>query len=195
MKIKLTLTEDMLATRPADDEVFDSYVATKAPDDDKRKEELGTLESVEERGTTVFPRDENGAFLWDYQIKGFLKEGGDIMRQALGGGKGSKWGAIKKKMDNMAFVLPRRVYIQGMNGDAEFCQRPLRAQTMQGERISLARSEVAPEGCVREFEIDRPLGDKIITDEMLGLILDYGKHKGLGQWRNSGKGRFSWEKV
>jgi hypothetical protein len=23
--------------------------------------------------------------------------------------------------------------------------------------------------------------------------LDYGKLRGLGQWRNSGKGRFSWE--
>nr|DAT50795.1 MAG TPA: hypothetical protein [Caudoviricetes sp.] len=33
------------------------------------------------------------------------------------------------------------------------CQRPLRAQTAQGERVSLANSEEIPAGSTCEFEI------------------------------------------
>ena len=78
------------------------------------------------------------------------------------------------------------------SGPVGECQRPLRAQTAQGERVALAHSETVPAGTVVEFEI------LAFTDEMEALArecLDYGEFRGIGQWRNSGKGRFEWEEI
>ena len=72
------------------------------------------------------------------------------------------------------------------------CQRPLRASTAQGERIALAHSEAVPVGSFIEFEIT--LLDEA-HEKAVVEWLDYGRLRGLGQWRNSGKGRFKWEEV
>ena len=37
-----------------------------------------------------------------------------------------------------------------------------------------------------------------LTDDLMNTViewLDYGKFNGLGQWHNSGKGRFIWEDI
>lgn len=77
-------------------------------------------------------------------------------------------------------------------GDIGDCQRPLRAQTMQGERVTLANSETIPAGSTLEFTV------VCFDDKDMKLVcewLDYGVWRGLGQWRNSGKGKFTWEKL
>ena len=71
-------------------------------------------------------------------------------------------------------------------------QRPLRAQTPQGERVSLACSERIPEGASCEFKITCLIDD---DTKLVEEWLDFGKRNGLGQFRNAGNGRFSWEKV
>lgn len=79
-----------------------------------------------------------------------------------------------------------------LNGEMGNCQRPLRAQTMQGERVALANSEAIPAGSSIEFDIVMlDPGDKAMIEEWL----DYGSLNGIGQWRNSGKGAFTWEHV
>ena len=72
------------------------------------------------------------------------------------------------------------------------CQRPLRAQTAQGERISLANSETVPAGATCEFTVIcmKPDLMKVVKE-----WLSYGVAHGTGQWRNSGKGRFTWEEL
>jgi hypothetical protein len=63
---------------------------------------------------------------------------------------------------------------------------------MQGERVSLASSEEIPAGAVIEFDIT------MLEDSLYDAIvewLDYGRYSGIGQWRNSGRGRFIWELV
>ena len=72
------------------------------------------------------------------------------------------------------------------------CQRPLRAQTAQGERVALAFSDEAPAGTFVEFEIENLGGAQ---EGAIVEWLDYGKLRGIGQWRNSGKGRFEWEEI
>ena len=47
-----------------------------------------------------------------------------------------------------------------------------------------------PEGSTAEFEI-QCLDPKL--EDMVRECLDYGAMRGLGQWRNSGKGRFVWD--
>ena len=72
------------------------------------------------------------------------------------------------------------------------CQRPLRAQTPQGERVSLAMSEQAPAGAVCEFKV---VCLSNAHEAAVREWLDYGKWSGIGQWRNSGKGRFCWAEI
>ena len=77
-------------------------------------------------------------------------------------------------------------------GDIGLCERPLRASTPQGERVALAISEEIPAGATMEFTIT------CMDEKDLKLVrewLDYGYYRGLGQWRNSGKGRFLWAEV
>lgn len=72
------------------------------------------------------------------------------------------------------------------------CQRPLRAQTPQGERVSLSCSETLPAGSTCEFTVVCMVDDDI---EIIKEWLDYGAYHGAGQWRNSGKGKFTWEEI
>jgi hypothetical protein len=201
MKVILTLTDEMLGTKASDLEIFDTWIASKAQDDEHRKTELENAEEAAEReksGTTVFHRNKKTGKIgiYAYQIKGFLKEAAEAanrfdkeLRNNL-----EKLAAYKKKIDQCVFVQPDWIDIQMPKGEETgSCQRPLRAQTAQGERVTLVNSESVPVGSTLEFEI------KVMSKELLPYIefyLNYGCLRGLGQWRNSGKGRFTFvEKV
>lgn len=100
--------------------------------------------------------------------------------------------AYKKAIDGLIFVSPREIPYNLHGLKMGFCERPLRAQTTMGERVSIAKSESVPAGATAEFEIEC-LDEKL--EDMVRECLDYGAKRGLGQWRNSGKGRFEWEEV
>ena len=91
------------------------------------------------------------------------------------------------------FVKERRIpFILPDGEEIGDCQRPLRAQTAQGERISLANSETVPAGTQVEFTI------MVMVDSLMKNViewLDYGQLNGIGQWHNSGKGRFTWTDI
>jgi hypothetical protein len=74
-------------------------------------------------------------------------------------------------------------------GNIDYLQRSLRAMTAQGPRVSLAKSEVLPEGTTFSFTIE-VLDNSPLKEEHIKEILSYGVLKGLGQWRNAGYGRF-----
>ena len=103
--------------------------------------------------------------------------------------KSSKIKAYKKIIDGLIFASPRMIPLE-IEGGIGNCQRPLRAQTAQGERVSLANSEELPAGTTAEFFVD--LFDDA-HEELVLEWLEYGKLRGLGQWRNSGKGRFEFD--
>lgn len=160
----------------------------------KREEEvaaIGVEESIE-KAMTVFPRDESGnPILFDYQVKGFFKDACGVLRQ-VPGTKSSKLTAFKKKIDGLVFVSPRMIPLDIPDGKLGTCERPLRAQTAQGDRVALANSETAPAGTIIEFEIQS------LNKDMLPIVrewLDYGILRGIGQWRNSGKGKFLWMEI
>lgn len=193
LRVRITTTEEMLGTASANPEIHDEFIASNAPDAPSREEEVAALgtEAVIEKSKTIFPKDESGRpFLWDYQIRGFFKDACGALRR-VSSTKSSKLKAYKKEIDGLIFVSPRKVAISfpGTIGD---CQRPLRAQTAQGERVALANSEAIPAGAVIEFTVET------LVPEDLAYVrewLDYGVFRGLGQWRNSGKGRFTWEEI
>lgn len=190
MKVRLTFMEEVLGTASNDKEIHAEFIASKAPDAPTREEEIAAI-GVEEaiaKGKTVFPKDENGhPFLYDYQIKGFFKNAAKAFGYV---GGSSKLTAYKSKIDNLVFVNERKIpFILQDGAEVGDCQRPLRAQTAQGERISLANSETVPAGTQVEFTIT------VLVDALMSHViewLDYGKLNGIGQWHNSGKGRFTW---
>lgn len=193
IKCKLTFTEEILGTASNNPEIHSEFIASKAPDAMSTKEEIAAIGADEyiEKSMTVFPRNSDGQpILFDYQIKGFFKDACGVLRKVTGS-KASKIKAYKKEIDGLLFIYPRMIPLN-LSGEMAECQRPLRAQTAQGERIALSHSEAAPAGTSIEFQI------KCLTKDMYDLALEslaYGEMRGIGQWRNSGKGRFIWELV
>lgn len=192
LKIKVTFTEELLGTASANPEIHREFIAAHAPDAQSREEEVEAIgaEEVFEKGMTVFPRVDGKPIAWDYQWKGFLKDAVGMLRKVTGS-EASKVKAYKKEIDGLIFVTPRAIPIE-FQGEMGLCQRPLRGQTAQGERIALATSESIPAGATMTFTF------MFLTDAHEKLVreaLDYGALRGFGQWRNSGKGRFTWEEV
>ena len=98
---------------------------------------------------------------------------------------------VEKQIDGLVFVTPRMIEIK-FDGEIGNCQRPLRGQTAQGERIALANSETIPAGATAEFTVHCMCDDDV---ELVKEWLEYGRWHGLGQWRNSGKGAFTYEII
>lgn len=192
MKVRLEFLEEVLGTASADPEIHETYIASNAPDAPTRKEEVEALgaEEVFEKSMTIFPKENGIPFLWDYQIKGFFKDSCGMMRKVTGS-VSSKMKAYKKEIDGLIFVKERKIPFR-FDGKIGICQRPLRAQTAQGERIALSSSETIPAGAAIEFEIEC-----LVDSDMNAVVewLDYGKQRGIGQWRNSGKGKFVWKSI
>ena len=190
-KVRITFTEHVLGTASANPEIHAEFIASKAPDAMSRDEEVAAIgaDEVFEKGMTVFPRDAEGnPIAWDYQWKGFFKDAAGSLRK-VPGTVCSKVKAYKKEIDGLIFPEPRMIPIE-FDGEMGICQRPLRGQTAQGERVALASSECIPAGAVMTFQI-RLLVDE--HEQWVREMLDYGALRGFGQWRNSGKGRFTYE--
>jgi hypothetical protein len=191
IKVKITLAEEALGLCCGNPDVHMDYIASKNPNADLINEEVDavSLADAVEKGKTVFARTEDGIpCFFDYQIKGFLKDSCGALRE-VPRTVCSKVKAYKKKIDGLVFVSPRKIPIN-FSGEIGDCQRPLRADTAMGPRVALANSETVPAGAEMEVLFT------CLTRDMHAMVLeclDYGQLRGLGQWRNSGKGRFTYE--
>ncbi len=219
---RLTFTEDLLGTAPSDPEIYRKYIATKAPDAPKVEDEVASVgvDEMVEKGMTIFARDKDGnPHLWDYQIKGFFKGACGFLRTVEKADddeeestdkasdkaadaeakkkkkrpayESGKLTSYKTKIDGLIFVFPRKIMIS-MADEMDNCQRPLRTSGPTGDRVALANSEAVPAGSYIDIEI-RMLDDH--HEKLIREWLDYGIYSGLGQWRNSGKGRFTWVEI
>lgn len=177
-EFKIELLSKMLGTVPKNKEVYAAYIATK----DKEKEEVETVEEIEEKGWTGFHQDDNGLFLYNYMVLGFLKSACEV---AQAGGIIKKIPAYKKWLDKIIVIEPRRLYFGTYEADG-IMERPLRAMTAKGERISVARSDYMAEGKVLEFVVKIIPNKCGIDVKTIETLLQYGEVCGLGQWRGSG---------
>jgi len=75
MKVKIKTKTELLGTVPKDPEVYASWIETKKPAE-IQENESENVEKIEEKGWTGFMKDENGLFIYEYMIKGFLKNAG-----------------------------------------------------------------------------------------------------------------------
>lgn len=215
LKVRLTLKNELLGSQPGNPELHADYIASKAPDYASMEEEIAAIgvDAEIEKSMTVFHRKDDVPCIMDYMVIGFFKSAAqyynrmtesevyDICKVKLPPIK-----AFKKEIGGMIFVYndengtlsygdPGSRFLKLVlpeGAEIGSRQRPLRAQTPQGDRVALANSESVPAGTTITFTI-RVLSDKL-TKYVEGWMV-YGKYKGLGQWRNSGKGSFTFEKI
>src|SRR5262245_3914079 len=185
-RVTLTFTEPVLGTAPRNQEVYSDYIASRAPTETDTTDELATLVEPEKIGT-AFHRHQGQPCLFDYHIRGFFKEAASaLVRSKDNGLQTTKLKAFRKAVDNLVFVRPRIIpLVLPAGATTDEVERPLRAQTAQGERVALARSERAPAGTTATFTV-HVLGE--VSEAMLTEWLEYAQWKGIGQWRNGGNG-------
>lgn len=206
---RLTGTSSLLGSNPANPEIHKKYVAAKAAALDRAALEEAMLpgsealeeamRDVKEQGLTVFLRNGKGEIvLGNHMIKGFFKAALGTLKDQIG------IAAAKSKVDNLLFVSPSFIRVtQGGEACHEpdgYNERPLRAETMQGPRVALASSEELYDPWEIEFTLTLLANEgtkksEPLTWEAVEAALDYGAFKGIGQWRNSGKGSFTWERI
>jgi hypothetical protein len=194
--VKLKFISPILGSAPSNKDVYENYVASKHPETNPEQvaaESALIPEELPQTGKTIFRVDPatKGLIFLPHQIRGFLKESASAIT-----GKGLT--AFKSKIDKWIFVEPDKIFLMRdgklITAAEGTCERPLRAVTAQGPRVSLLSSEQVNEGVEVEFMLlVLPLGQKEITVELLKSWLDYGQFQGISQWRNAGFGAFTYE--
>lgn len=202
LKVRLYGLEALLGSCPMDKEIYSNYIATKVKSEATCKaaaEDVVNIVENDEKGVTGFYRDETSGnlIIKAYQIKGFLKEAAKAMKDQLG------IASTTSKIDNYVFLRERSIPICREDGTPiskpdGYLERPLRGETAQGPRVSLAKSEYVNKGWTLEFTI-KVLDNKktaksiAMSVDVVKDLLDYGELKGMLQWRNAGYGSFSYE--
>jgi len=204
LKVQLTFTEPLLGSASNNKDIHEEFIAAKAPTPSAAEEEVDAIGEFQ-KSMTVFPADDNGLFLWDYQVRGFFKEAIGVLIE-LGEIKDLSKYAHKKAVDSTLFIRERKIHLTNAGGTIytsapDVHQRPLRAETMRGERVALASSQRLPAGTLAKFTVtlleSSNTKTKLATLDLdaLKAALDYGALKGLGQWRSGGFGRFTWKEL
>lgn len=193
-------TTKILGAQAANPKVHSEFIAEKAAKREKGDEQTAMLpeENLETKGLTVFLRDDGVLCLADYVIKGFLKEALGVIKSQV------KIGSPATKVDNFVFVEPDYIHFtrdgKPVTEADEIFERPLRAMTMQGPRVSVSASEIIRPDWEIEFTLSLIDNEKTaksvaLTWNVIEEALNYGSFKGLGQWRNGQNGRFTWERA
>lgn len=196
---RITGTTPILGSLPAKKSIRTDYIISKAPDRAAREAEETNPIDLDEKGLTIFSRDVNERIcIRGYQVKGFLKHGIKTLKLQLGVANAGT------KVDNLVFIEPNFIPLlrdgQPILDEDDVLERPLRAQTAQGERVTLAASEMINDPWTAEFEVTLVpnSGTKAsaeLTWDAIETAMEYGMFHGLGQWRNADYGKFRFERV
>lgn len=212
--VVIRLDNDLLGTVPKNEKIYADFIRKKAEElmlkdgskdiplasgedatltnvEAKLDDEQEAAGTLEERGWTGFHTDkETGRpMLYDYHFKGFLKEAASVIKQWPQ--KGDSSAVVKQlasKVSKFLFVRPRKILLPQIA--PEPLERPLRAQTAQGPRVTLVRSDVIKAGAQFDIRLVALSGGGF-TKALIEALISYGKFQGLGQWRSGGYGRMS----
>lgn len=196
-------------------------LAAQAAEKSKLEALAAGLDAEETRGSTGFARDDMGLFVYDYWLRGYIKEALQTVIECEAAPEGFNQWNRKTKVDQLIFVEPRRIYLRKPAAERNassasiwteapgFNTRPIRTEDPRtgASRTAIARSEEVPAGTwfVAELVYLTPdeepkakaSGKKkpVVSKELLTDIFNYGKRKGLGQWRSGGWGTFEWVEM
>ena len=79
-QLDVELTTPMLGTTPHNPEIYKNFIESKKPVT-ITENEADTIQFAEGQGWTGFHSDDQGLFLYDYMIKGFLKSAANAIRE------------------------------------------------------------------------------------------------------------------
>lgn len=192
--VKIKFLEPLLGVTPKNPEIYKAWIDEKHRGADEEAPPVS-----EEKSWTGFSQDDTGLYILNYMLKGYFKEVASILPKALGLRRRASEellaeATIRRRVDSWLSVKPRRIYL-GVKDPEGYIERPLRAKTLRGDRIALARSDYVKAGTVLDFEV-LLLTDCPITLEVLRTWLSYGEFgKGLGQFRGGSYGQFKVEEI
>lgn len=193
LQVELTFTEPLLGSIPASKGDYARFILSGAPEEEEAVDELETVpEEASQPNLTTFHRDPKlGLIIYDYVIKGFLKQAVEFLHET---GSIKRIPRYKHRIDSLVFVSPRRIPLRGKNEPDGQLARSLRALTPKGLRTVIAVSDFVKEGTQMEFEII-VFPNPHINLDLIRSCLDYGQWKGLGQWNSGGYGKFTWREI
>jgi hypothetical protein len=213
-KIELTFIRDVIGSQPASSDIRQKYIVAKMTTGrtgmsaevamNKVKDEIDNLkkdedyqekiEEMGERAVTVFHRNSQGEpSISDVQLRGFFKDaftfvGKDL--KVISKKDGSNYSGEEKYRDWIGDRISFTEQYIPLKGDIRIFDRPIRVNTMQGPRVSIASSETMTPKAPIEFTV-------VTTDDVekkyVEAILDRGIFKGLGSWANAQWGSFQYE--
>ncbi len=200
-KFRLVGLQPLLGGVALDKEIFTKYIATKARDFEKEnaKEDVENVIDENEKVTGFYRDVETGnVIIKGYQIKGFMKEAAKALKDQLG------LASCVSKIDNFVFIAEDNIPVmrggEWIKQPDNFLERPLRGETPQGPRVSLAKSEQICgdwyiDITVKVIENKKTAKSVALDMGVVEELLSYGQFKGLLQWRNAGYGSFRIEEI
>lgn len=200
-KFRLVGLQPLLGGVALDKEIFTKYIATKARDFEKEnaKEDVENVIDENEKVTGFYRDVETGnVIIKGYQIKGFMKEAAKALKDQLG------LASCVSKIDNFVFIAEDNIPVmrggEWIKQPDNFLERPLRGETPQGPRVSLAKSEQICgdwyiDITVKVIENKKTAKSIALDMGVIEELLSYGQFKGLLQWRNAGYGSFRIEEI
>lgn len=173
-----------------------------------------TFKDFEFKGTTVFfwNKELKRPMVGDHQIYGFLKDAAvfwgrrnnflrkngtvvsfDKKTDRPFGSIGHTQSVINQDVKcTSQFLTFDRDLERDAHNDSQFLQRPLRAQTAQGPRVTLVKSERIKAGAKLIFQLKVPAHSQC-TEDTLHMLFEAGETVGFGQWRGAAHGTFEYE--
>jgi hypothetical protein len=200
-KFRLVGLQPLLGGVALDKEIFTKYIATKARDFEKEnaKEDVENVIDENEKVTGFYRDVDTGnVIIKGYQIKGFMKEAAKALKDQLG------LASCVSKIDNFVFIAEDNIPVmrggEWIKQPDNFLERPLRGETPQGPRVSLAKSEQICgdwyiDITVKVIENKKTAKSVALDMGVVEELLSYGQFKGLLQWRNAGYGSFRIEEI
>lgn len=190
---------------------LESILGTELSPEDRAKIAAGDLESFKEtvkeldtRGTTIFfwNKELDRPMIGDHMIYGFMKAAAEAIGRTVERKKSMLFHSISYTQSiinqhvrcDQEFLTFDKDIERLPDGTPKYLQRSLRAQTAQGPRVSLVKSEVVPAGAKLRFTL-KVLNDSPLDEQAIHRLFSYGEMTGLGQWRNAGYGTFHAEIV
>lgn len=191
--VEFKFISPLLGTASTNKRIYRDFIASKAMTTVNGNvphfpaDEADLVQENDTPGMTGFLRDPLTArpVLSAHMIKGYLKEACKAMRE-VPNTKVAKLTAHQSKINRFVFVNPRYIAID-FPGQITLNERPLRAETAQGPRITLACSEQIEHAKIA-FTL-RVIGESI-SEDILKECFYYGQSMGIGQWRNANYGAF-----
>lgn len=167
---------------------------------DRAEELQETIGELDEKGVTCFFREDDGIAIGDHMIYGFMKAAAEAITRTRAKKNGTILGSASytESIINQhvrceeEFIVVAKDIVRKGDGTPHYCVRSLRAMTAQGPRVSIAKSERIKKGSTFSFTL-KVLEGSPLTQKDIEDIFSYGETTGFGQWRNCGKGSFTYK--